>query len=234
MIRIAIVEDNASDTEALKKLIARYFETRKKEYQIQEYNNAENFLDSKMNFDIMFLDIELSGMNGMNAAKRVRLTDSKSVIIFTTYMRQYAIKGYEVGALNYLLKPVHYSGFSLTMDKALPIVDVNNESFLRVSSKDGIRQLNCRDILYIDIVKHDVVIHCTNENLFLYGILSEYEKKLSGFGFAKCSSNTLVNLRHVNKVVKDDVYIADDVLHISRRMKKSFLNQMTIFLGENI
>ena len=234
MIKIAIVEDNDIDAENLLNTIRKYFLAKKEEYNVKQFHHSENVVEYSHAFDILFFDIELGGMNGMDAARKIRACDEKAIIIFVTNMRQYVIGGYEVGALNYLLKPVQYAGFSLTMDRALTIVRRNENAFLCVRKNDSVYQIKCEDILFIDIVRHDIVIHCRDDGYFLYGSLNKYEESLKKQGFARCSSSALINLRHVRMVKDNEVYVADKTIRISRRMKTSFLTALTVYLGETL
>lgn len=234
MIKIAMVEDNDADARVLSAHIKNYFSSKNEEYTLKRFRNAESVLELVHSFDILFLDIELEGMNGMDAAREIRKFDEKIVLIFVSNMRQYVINGYEVQALNYILKPIQYAGFLLTIERALTIVKRREDSFITVRKKDAVYQINRDDILYIDVVRHDIVIHGTQESYFLYGTLSQYEKMLKPYGFVCCSSNTLINLRYVKQVVDGKVIVGKEEFTISRRMKKDFIDALTIFYGEKL
>lgn len=114
MVSIAIVDDDTEDILTLERHIARYFAEKGGEYGIASfYDGSELMRDYAPKYDIVFLDIDMEKLNGMAAAKRIRDTDEHTAIVFVTRMAKYAIKGYEVSALDFIVKPVEYGSFAL-------------------------------------------------------------------------------------------------------------------------
>ena len=119
MINIAIVDDEEKERRLLTSYIERHFSNDKRRYNITLFDRAETFLyNYKSNFDVIFMDIELPGMNGMETSKKLRELDSVVTLIFVTNMAQFAVKGYEVQAMDFVVKPVSYYDFSLKMKRA--------------------------------------------------------------------------------------------------------------------
>lgn len=109
MIRIAIVEDDRHDREALKKCLNRYEKENQVKFSVTEFQDGEDIVtDYTASYDLIILDIEMAFLNGMKAAEKIRELDTNVIIIFITNMPQYAIQGYKVNALDYILKPISY------------------------------------------------------------------------------------------------------------------------------
>ena len=109
MIRIAIVEDDRHDREALKKCLNRYEKENQMKFSVTEFQDGEDIVtDYTASYDLIILDIEMAFLNGMKAAEKIRELDTNVIIIFITNMPQYAIQGYKVNALDYILKPISY------------------------------------------------------------------------------------------------------------------------------
>ena len=109
MLRCAIVEDSPRELEHLKECLARYSAERDIPLETTAFGDAASFLEHyRADYDIVFMDIELPGINGMEAAHRLREIDRQVILIFVTNMAQFAVKGYEVDALDYIIKPAQY------------------------------------------------------------------------------------------------------------------------------
>ena len=120
MIRIAIVEDEAAVREQLTGYVQRYTRQYGTTFEVTEFSDGVEILDEyRPMYDIVLLDVEMKHLDGMETAQRIRELDKDVVLIFITNMAQYAIKGYAVGALDYVLKPVPYFAFSQQLQKAV-------------------------------------------------------------------------------------------------------------------
>jgi len=169
----------------------------------------------------------------MTAAKCIRELDQSVIIIFITNMAKYAIKGYEVGALDFVLKPVSYFAFSLKITKALTSLAHREKASVLLTFKNGMMRLPAEDITYIEILRRQMIVHTETEVYPVAGTLTEMEAKLGDAGFARCNKGYLVNLRHVKRITADSVQVGNDELLISRRRREDFLAAMTDYYGEN-
>ena len=137
MINVGIVEDNPEDAQKLSGYLEDFFKNSDQEYSLKVFQSGLSFLDKyDPDFDIVFMDIEMPDMNGMETAAKLRETDKEVQIIFVTNMAQFAVRGYEVEALAYIVKPITMSMFSLIMDRALVRLDGEAERFV-ILKKDG-------------------------------------------------------------------------------------------------
>ena len=120
MIRIAIVEDEAAYAEQLEGFLHRYEEEKKEAFEITRFSDGDSIVHNyKAKYDIILMDIQMKFMDGMSAAGKIRKSDTEVIIIFITNMRQYAILGYAVDALDYVVKPISYFAFSERLGKAI-------------------------------------------------------------------------------------------------------------------
>jgi len=239
-ITIAIVEDSDEERIVLKQALDRYSAEKGVMFETTCYERAEDFLyidanKDANNVDILFMDIELpGGMDGMQAAEKFRTLNEETVLIFVTNMRKFVIKGYEVGALNYILKPLNYYGFAMTLDRALRLIEGRKYEVIVIKTADGVKTIDCRKIYYVEVMKHDVKFFTTDGTFTNYGTLNKWEEKLAPYNFVRCSSSALVNLRHVSGVSGDDVTVGGTKIRISRTKKRAFLQILTDYYGETV
>jgi DNA-binding LytR/AlgR family response regulator len=174
------------------------------------------------------MDIRMPYLNGMEAAHRLRTMDSKVLLIFITNLAQYAIKGYEVDALDYVLKPVSYYDFALKMTRAMNRLAPEEEKInIVLSTTDGKVRLPLDEILYIETSKHHLIYHTVSEKTYTqYATLSSVTEKFSHHHFARCNSCYLVNLKYVQKVKGYLVTINGVELQISQPRKKEFIQSL--------
>ncbi|MGN1022823.1 MAG: LytR/AlgR family response regulator transcription factor [Lachnospiraceae bacterium] len=227
MIRIAIVEDDEKAAKALQGYIGQYEEETGTKIGTKTYTDGYDIAETYPGgFDIILMDIEMAIMNGMEAAERIRERDQEVIIIFITNMPQYAIQGYRVGALDYVLKPVQYTAFCETLKKALRKCD-SREHFLSVPLRDGMRKLPLKEIRYIESHGHRLTFHLDEgECETTVFSMKELEEKLSGDGFARCNSGCLVNLKRVSALHGAEIEIGGEMLPISRGRKAEFTQKL--------
>lgn len=138
MIHIAIVDDSRPDREALKECLRRYGEENRQKFDIAEFEDGEDIVTNyTADFDMILMDIEMAFLNGMRAAERIRELDQTVLLIFTTNMPQYAIQGYKVNAMDYMLKPISYFSFSETMSRALMNIKTGAKEYLTIALISG-------------------------------------------------------------------------------------------------
>jgi len=155
VINIAIVEDDQTQADLLAQYLARYKLERDYSYKLTHFNRANTFLQySDQSFDIVFMDIELPDGNGMDVVRQLRVTDKKTMVIFVTNLAQYAVKGYEVRAFDFIVKPVAYYNFTLKFASALDSLETQKEIEVWVKTKDGKAKLLASRITYVEVEKH--------------------------------------------------------------------------------
>lgn len=232
MIRIAVVEDRKQDSQLLCEYLHQYEGAHKLDISVETFLDGEDIsVDYACQFDIIFMDIMMEFVDGMSAAEEIRRRDESVIIIFTTTMTDYAVKGYQVGALDYLLKPITYYAFSRCFDRALTKLPDSGESpFLMLSLSDGKRKIEFRDIYWIESRMHYLTFSTKKGEFRTYMRMKDIEQVLSGQGFFRINKGTIVNLKYVDAVGDDNCVVNETSLPVSRRKKAEFLEALNTFL----
>jgi DNA-binding LytR/AlgR family response regulator len=232
MIHIAIVDDEIQSVSLLTEYVHRYEKEHGESFQIAAFQDGEEIVEGfEPNFDIILLDIQMDHLDGFSTAKRIRKMDGDVILIFITNLSQYAIRGYEVEALSYLLKPVPYFAFSQELKRSLERLRRRKKQYLTIPGKHGLSRLDVTQIRYIESVKHRVILHAMDADHSIVATMKDMETKLQGQEFFRSNSGYLINLAHVKGI--DDIFalVGQDRLQISRPRKKAFLAALTDYLG---
>lgn len=227
MLRIAVVEDDAGQAGQLVQYLERYGTENGEDIRSTVFRDGLDIVeDYQPVWDIILLDIEMPLLDGMTAAERIRALDPTVILIFITNMAQYAIKGYEVNALDFVLKPVNYYAFRMKLHKASRVLGERSTASVLVHADGGTRKLPISSLRYIEVRDHRLIYHSTEGDFALFGSLKELESSL-GQNFARCNHCYLVHLRFVDGVQGDSVLVGEDALKISRTRKKAFMQQLS-------
>lgn len=230
MIKIAIVEDEETQQLNMKNFIEKYCTEHSIAFSVKTFSNAIIFLENYTpEYDAVFMDIRMPYLNGMDAAHRLRELDERVVLVFVTSLMQYAVNGYEVDALDYIVKPVTYGDFALKMARIIKKLPTENNYGIIISTQAGKVRLNPQDILWLESQKHNVLYHTTNGIYVRYSSLTAAEKELREQGFFRCNSCYVVNLSHVKGIKGYTVTVGADELQISQPRKKAFLQEWEKF-----
>lgn len=233
-IKIAIVDNEPNQIEEIQKFCESFSLENNFFIEINSFYNGYDFLEKDSTiFDCVFMDIDMPGINGMDVSNKLREKNKNISIVFITNLPQFAIDGYKVQALDFILKPISYADFSLVMNKILSITKKKEENLLFVIHNEMIR-ISSSNILYFEMNNHNVNIHLNDKSVYSYReTVKELELKLKNKSFYRCNSGIIVNLEWV-KSIKNDVCILSDgtTLQVSRSRKNDFLKAMTDYYFE--
>lgn len=233
LMKVAVVDDSKEDAQLLIEYLNK-FET-EHDISISKtiFYASFDFLEQYQGeYDVIFLDIEMPGSNGLEAAREIRSKDEAVGIIFVTSMAQYAINGYEVNAIDFMVKPMGYYNFSMKLEKAIRFFMKRNVHEILISSRDGIRKISANHVFYIEKERDNLVFHTRDGSFKERGSIKAMKEELKGFPFAECTAGCLVNLRYVRQVDKDMVCLeTEDKLPLSRRLKRQFSMEYINYMG---
>lgn len=232
MLRVAVAEDNPKDRERLLSFLKKYGEEKDVQIEVAEYTDGSELLDQyRPCYDVIFLDVEMPQMDGMKAAEKIRETDEEVILIFIANMAKYAIRGYEVQALDYVLKPVKYEAFTVKMDKVKRLAEKKKDKSISIKTGTATHRLLLSHIQYVEVVQHLLIFHTEDGDFSTRGVLKDVEAVLEENGFYKCNKCYLVNLRHVRSVHDGMVLVGNDQLQVSRARKKAFAEAVADYIG---
>jgi DNA-binding LytR/AlgR family response regulator len=149
-------------------------------------------------------------------------------------MAQFAVNGYAVDAMDFMVKPVSYDNLKLKMSRALKRLDGRKDEKLVIQGKTGAQVVLIPQIRYVEVMNHKLTIYTTEGAVTASGSLSKIEEKFAGFDFSRCNNCYLVNLNYVTGVDDFTAYVGGDALSISRSRKKQFLKDIADHLGGSI
>lgn len=235
MIKIAIVEDEQLYAKQLHEYLRKYEKENGEAIEVTIYSDGDQIVEKyQSQYDIILMDIEMKFMDGMSAAEEIRKIDTEVVIIFITNMTQYAIRGYAVDALDYVLKPVSYFALSQRLNRAIGRMRKRESKMIMVNMKGGIVRLNIANIYYIESQGHTLILHTILGDYETSGTMKEMESKLLGMNFCRGNKGYLINLQHVYGISDGCAIVKDEKLILSRARKKEFMEALTKYWGEVI
>ena len=229
---IAIVEDDPAEADLLKSHFVRYAPESGEEFEIKWFPTGDAFLGNYQPiYDLVMMDIDLPGLNGMATAERLRRVDRFVTLVFVTNLARYAAKGYAVDAMDFLLKPVSYPSFSVTLQRALLRCRHNRRPDLLINIPDGVYRISTDRVKYVEVTNHTLVYHTTEGAIQSSGNLKDIEGKLPAGQFIRCNRCYLVNLAFVRAVRGQRLVLDMDELQISRPKRAAVLEALNNYLG---
>lgn len=230
MLEIAIIEDEEKEAARLGGFLDRFSQETGVELRHSWYSGAAAFLAGyQCQYDLVLMDIRLPDMDGMKAAQKLRELDSAVVLVFVTSLAQYAVQGYSVDALDYILKPVNYSAFAMKMRRAVERCGRKREQWLLLNTNSGAIQLREFELCYVEIFDHHIRYHTQQANYDAYGTLKSVERSLPAHSFFRCNNQCIVNLRYVSRIDGSTVVVDGREFSISRMRKKAFIERLHRF-----
>lgn len=227
MLHIAVVEDDESYAAQIAGYLERFAQENQLDIRVQHFRDGMEIAEGyKPVYDIIFLDIEMPLLDGMSTAEQIRKSDSDVLLIFITNLAQYAIRGYSVEALDYVLKPIGYAAFALKIQKAYRILEKREMRFVILADGEETRKIPVSSIRYVEVADHQLVYHTVDGDFCEFGTLRKLETEW-GDGFARCNHCYLINLGYVDGIKEDCVLLGKERLKISRAKKKQFMQKLS-------
>lgn len=232
-MNIAIVDDNLNDRKMILDYLSQFFNESGEDYTTSTFEDGASFLkDYSFSYDFIIFDIDMPQMSGIDTAKELRQKDSNVTIMFVTNMPQYALEGYSVEAVDYVLKPLSYPDFRLKMKKATRYILRNSVKKITINTtEEGLITVDSSDIYYVESKLHYIYYHTKKGIYKMRAKLTEVEDILLPYYFARSGGSFLINLAYLEKIDGNEIVIAGETLPLSRRMKASLMSAFTKYMG---
>lgn len=229
-LSVAICDDESKEVEYLKALAGKWAFQRKHKLNVQSFPSAEAFLfcyEEKKDFDILLLDIQMQGMDGIALARKIRETGDAVQIVFITGFDEYISEGYEVSALHYLMKPVSEEKLFSVLDRAFEAIKKTEPTVILNVDGESVK-LKLSDILCVEASAHTSIVRTLRGSLAVNQSITQFSGLL-GKAFFRCHRSYIVNLLHVSRIGKSEVVLDDkSFVPLSRRqydeMNRAFID----------
>lgn len=231
MYRIAICEDDAAQRDYEKALIGRFAKKQKYEIALDCYANAEQLLfarEDRPPYDLFILDIQLGEMNGMELAAKLRAHGLDGAILFLTGVPDYAIEGYSVGAVRYLLKPIREEDFLSLLDALYKERKKDETSCFILRQGNAARKIKLADILYVEARGHYIYMKTTAGEEEWKNSFSQIQDDLTKSGFFLLKRGLLVNLAQIKQISRTECILENGMALPVARSKYKELNEAFI------
>lgn len=228
MIKIAVCDDEKAVLEQTIKLLKNY---KKIELDINSFTSGEELLSSENRYDIILLDIDMNGMNGIETAKRIRAKDTQVKLIYITNYSDYSIFAFGVHAFAYLLKPVSEAELFAQLDEACLYGLPKKDFELQFAAKEGIVRIMTSQILYFEYMERQVIIHTTERLWHLQQRIADIASEMEQYGFTMPHKSFVVNLFAVKKIDGYNIILVDDsVIPLSQKKSAVFRQTLNQYL----
>lgn len=219
ILKIAVCDDRESDRKQIAEFISRYAEKAMVDIELDEYAGGE-FLLAAYNsekYPIVFLDIYMKGLSGVDTAFKIREKNADCMLIFATESPDFMAAGFNVGATHYLLKPLDYKGVEVALNRCKRLFSENERYFSVMADRRNV-QIRFRDVLYTEVYGKLVLIHTTESIVKTYTPLTQIADMLGDGPFLQCHRCYIVNMNYISSV-QDESFVMDNSETIPIRRK---------------
>lgn len=234
MIHIAICDDEKEFVTYLTGLLERYAAETGEEIKITAYYDGMELLERyDATVDLIFLDIRMRLVNGLQAAGQIRRMDERVSIIFLTTLTQYGLEGYQYRAENYIVKPIRYVRLKAEMDQWRKRHFKDDGPSVVIANENGKYKVSLKSLRYVETFQRKLLVHTQQEAIVCHRSMKGMEQKLQGSGFVRCHTSYLVNLFYVKGVSGLEIrLITGEVLPISQPKRKLFMEKLAEYWGD--
>lgn len=232
MIKVAICDDDRIIINEIRKAIETYD---KAKFTIKEYNSGEELVGTNEKFDVIFLDIDMGGINGIETAKRIRPYDKDVKIIYVTSYTDYMNLAFSVHAFGYLNKPVKEEDIHSQLNEVLNYITEEKEEVLEFITLDGRVRLSPNEIYYFEYLNRKVILKTLDKRYMLKEKITTIAEKMDQYGFYVPHKSFTVNLFHVKSIKGYDIYMMDgSLIPLSQKKSTEFRDEFNKFLEKRI
>lgn len=236
MYHLALCEDSSEDRKRTHQYLKEYFSENPGQYVLEDFSSGEQFLSQvkPYQFQMVIFDVEMSGINGVETANRLRKQDRSVVIAFATAHPGYVFSSFQAEPIQYLLKPVKKDSFWEFMDRALERIQEKNTRSYTLSFNNVIYNIPVSDILYFESEKRTVCAVTMGERYPFYAKLNDVEKEDCLKNFIRCHQSFLVNPEYVSRISNDSILLLNGNRIIISRGKANVVKNSYMFYVGNL
>lgn len=232
MFKIAICDDDKKIIYEIKKAIEEYKEEK---FNISIYNSGEDLLAVEEKFDIIFLDIEMNTMNGIEIAKVIRKYDKEVKIIYVTSYTDYMNLAFSVHAFGYLNKPIEKYDIHNQLDEVRAYLSEETEEVIEFLTIEGVVRINLSDICYFEYMNRCVKLQSLKESYVIKETMGNIAKRMKEYGFCIPHKSFTVNLFNVKSIKGYDIFMMDGtIIPLSQKKSTEFRDEFNMFLEKRI
>lgn len=230
MVRIALCDDEVTTLHQAKKYLEEYPNV---EFIIDEFKSGEELLGSKEKYEIILLDIDMGGINGIDTARKIRQSDKHVKLIYITNYSDYTVFAFAVHAFAYLLKPINKNELYQQLDEAFEYMQAPERELLEFHAEEGIVRIDPREILYFEYLNRRVFLKTAHDTYTLKRKITDLALELQNKGFSMPHKSFIVNLYSVKNIKGYDIYLTNHmVIPLSQKKSTQFRKSLNQFLSE--
>lgn len=224
MLSVAVCDDVAVECADIAKRIETILRQHGADCIIKTFFSGRKLLQDRETFDLIFLDIKMPDISGMELARELRAQEKESLIVFMTSAREYVFEAFDVEAFQYLIKPLQNGKLKMVLERAVRKLGTDTDTeFLVISAGREIKKVLLKDILYIESVGRIAIIHCSGGTMETYEQIGVLEQKLSAHSFFRCHKCYLVHLDYVDSFDKMQVRLENgETILLAKRRYEAF------------
>lgn len=225
MVCVAVCDDEKYVLDKMKAMITMFFTEKNIEVSVLQFSSGEELLESNRSIDILFLDIQMKGIDGMKTAMKLRGQDYKGYLIFITVLKEMVFQSFEVQPYDYLVKPIEECKLRKTMERLFSTMNNLREQNLLVQRGNESNIISFHAIVYCEIINRKIYLHLkSGEVIDYYDKIENLEKKLDG-RFFRCHRSYLINLSYLKNYKNEMAYLVNGkAIPVSRLRSKEFSN----------
>lgn len=233
MIKIAICDDEAAMCKSLKQMVASKLEQWEEVFRITCYTNAVQLLCSALDFDLIFLDIQMPNLNGVALAKRLREKEFEGILIFVTILTECMLDAFEVEAMDYLCKPIDRNRLEYALKRSLKRLAQKTEKHLFIQTMNWCRTVKLNEIYYCEVMNRKIFLHTKSGIIDYYGKIKDVEKQTAPY-FIRCHRSFLINPDYLSEYNNGQAILENgEKVPVSKKYHQTFMKRVLQEMEEN-
>lgn len=232
MIKIAVCDDEPVICQHLKEMVSAILEQWNEPFKIICYTNAASLLFSSLNYDLIFLDIQMPGLDGVGLAKRLRGQKFDGDLIFVTVLQEHMPDAFEVEAADYLCKPVDEGRLKRALKRVLMHFHEKAESSLFIGTANWYKSVKIHDIYYCEVINRKIYLHTKNGLIDYYGKIKDVEKQTEP-RLIRCHRSFLINPDYLKEYVNGEITLENgEQIPVSKKYHQGFVERMMKYMEQ--